>query len=78
MATRLSKPVVRVVPTRRDGDLVITLTAEGIMVREKGRRTTYGPISYGKVLLDGARMHVAEQKRLKAERRKAARAGRGR
>ena len=58
MTTRLHKPVARVVPTRRDGDLVITLTVEGIMVREKGRRTSYGPVSYGKLLLDAARMYV--------------------
>ena len=70
MATRLSKPVARVVSTRLSGDLVITMTSAGITVREKGRRTTYGPIDYGKILLDGARQFIAEQKRLKAERRK--------
>ena len=70
MTTLLSKPVSRVVPTRRDGPLVITLTDAGLLVREKGRRTTYGPIPYGKLLVDGANMYVAEQKRLKAEARK--------
>jgi hypothetical protein len=69
--------VTRVVPTRRDGDLVITLTAEGVTVREHGRRRTYGPIPYGKLLLDGARMYVEAEKRAKAEARKARRAARG-
>jgi hypothetical protein len=57
-------------------DLIITLTPEGITVREKGRRTTYGPISYGKLLLDGARLYVEAEKRRKAELRKARRLSR--
>lgn len=66
MATKLTKPVTRVVSTRRDGDLVITLVDAGVLVREKGRRTTYGPIPYGKLLIDGARMFIEAQKREKA------------
>lgn len=76
MATRLQRPVKRVVPTRRDGELVITLTSEGVMVRQKGRRTSYGPIPYGKLLLDGARMYIAAEKQRKAAARAAKRAAR--
>ncbi len=76
MATKLTRNVTRIVPTRRDGDLVITLTSEGLMVREKGRRISYGPIAYGKLLLDGARMHIEAIKRAKAEARKAKRSAR--
>lgn len=76
MATRLTRNVTRVVPTRRDGDLVVTLTNEGVMVREKGRRTTYGPIPYGKLLIAGARDFVAAQKAAKVAARQAARAAR--
>jgi hypothetical protein len=77
MTTRLQRPVRRVVRTRRHGELVVTLTAEGVMVRELGRRTTYGPLDYGLLLLQGARQFVAEQKAAKAAARKAAKVGRG-
>lgn len=44
--TKLSGIVRREV-VGEDGKLyVITLTAEGITMREKGRRTTFGPLSY--------------------------------
>lgn len=70
MPTRLAKKVSRVVETRLDGPLVVTLAPEGVYVRQKGRRTVYGPIGYGKLYLDGARLYVAEVKRQKAEKRK--------
>ena len=69
MTTKLTKPVTRAVETRRDGTLVITLTAEGVVVREKGRRRAYPPLSYGKLLLDGARLYLQEKKQRKAEAR---------
>lgn len=55
---------------------VITLAAEGIYIRERGKRITYGPISYGYLLLHGARQYVLEQKREKAEARRLKRLGR--
>jgi hypothetical protein len=69
MTTRLTKPVAREVMTRRDGPLIVTLTPEGVVLREKGRRLSYPPIAYGKLLIDGARLHVQEQKTQKAEAR---------
>jgi hypothetical protein len=77
MPTRLERPLRRVVRTRRHGELVLTLTAEGLLVRELGRRTTYGPLDYGALLLQGARQYVADQKAAKAAARKAAKAARG-
>lgn len=47
MVTRLAKPVVRRIPTRHFGELIIKLTVEGLMFREHGRRTWYGPIEVG-------------------------------
>lgn len=39
--------VVRREVTGEDGkQYIITLTADGIMMREKGRRTAFGPLSY--------------------------------
>lgn len=52
----LRKPVRRIIATR-DGDaLVVTLTVEGLTVREKGKRRTYGPIPYGRLFLQAAEM----------------------
>jgi hypothetical protein len=78
VTTRLTKPVRRVVTTRRSGELVITLTAEGLTFREKGRRTTYGPLDPGALFIMAVRQHIDAEKRRKAEARKAARAARGR
>ena len=50
--------------------LIVELRPEGVFVREKGRRIWYGPISYGKLLLDGARMYVEAKKREKTQARK--------
>jgi len=54
MTTALTKPVSRVVSTRDGLDLVITLTQLGVLVREKGRRTEYGPLPYGSLRLRAA------------------------
>lgn len=70
MATRLTKRISRVVETRHEGPLVVTLTAEGVYLRRKGTRTTYGPLAYGKLFLDGARLYAIETKRAKAEAKK--------
>jgi len=69
MPTPLTKPIARTVTTRREGVLVITLTDAGILVREKGRRQRYPAVAYGRVLLDAARLYVAEQKAAKAAAR---------
>jgi hypothetical protein len=72
MTTPLIKPVERVV----DGGLVITLTREGLYVRERGRRQSYGPVAYSLLLLQAARDH-AEMVR-SAKKRQQRRISRGR
>jgi len=76
--TRLGKTVKREVslpspfsafPTQ----LIVSLTREGITTREKGRRTTYGPIPYAHIHLLGARMKAEELIRERKARRKARR-----
>jgi hypothetical protein len=44
--TRLSGVLRREVTGEDGKSYMITLTAEGITMREKGRRTTFGPLSY--------------------------------
>ena len=41
MATRISKPVRRIVSTLHHGDLVVTLAEEGVYYREPRRRTAF-------------------------------------
>lgn len=70
--TRLErgKTVRREVSDPRRGELVITLTDVGILVRQKGKRTTYGPIGYGLVMLQGEKAMAETVRREKLERRK--------
>ena len=78
MTTELTKPVTRF--SKRDG-LIITMTAEGITVREPRKRFTYGPISYGHIQLLAAKQLAEEHRKRKAEEkasRKALRAAKRR
>lgn len=61
MATRLTKAVKRVVSTREGQDLVLTLSQAGVFVREKGRRTEYGPVPYGAILMRAAQLTAHEE-----------------
>ena len=67
MSAPLIRPVSRVVDDR----MVITLTREGVYVRERGRRQSYGPIPYGALLIQAAREYadgVRAAKRKKTRR----------
>jgi hypothetical protein len=79
MATRLldtkSQRVLREVLAPRTGRVVVKLEPVGISVREVGRRTWYGPMTYGSLFVLLARL-TADMKR--AERRKARKAGKAR
>jgi hypothetical protein len=67
----IAKPVRRRVFDAHHGELVVTMKPEGLEVRLKGKRTTYGPISYGFVFLTGARMRAEEiRKHRRANRRR--------
>lgn len=63
-ATRLTRPVRRVVegpPIYQRGrreQLVVTLDVEGVYVRVKGTRTTYGPVSYALLLIHCAKVNA--------------------
>lgn len=77
MAIQLNKPVKRVVraPTSRNAwaEYVATFAPEGVYMREKGKRTMYGPVGYGAIFLKGAQRAaldlLAEKKARKASRR---------
>lgn len=71
MSAPLIRPVSRVV----DGRMVITLTREGVYVRERGRRQSYGPIPYGALLIQAAREYADGVRA--AKRRKTRRVTRG-
>lgn len=49
--------------------LIVTLASDGVYVREKGRRTTYGPISYGVLLQKAAAVTAAQTERARPARR---------
>lgn len=68
----IAKPVRRRVYDAHHGELVVTMKPEGIEVRQKGRRTTYGPVTYGFVFLTGARIRAEQdRKQRRANRRRA-------
>ena len=76
--TRLGlKTVKREVETASGTTLVVSFTPAGVTTREKGRRTVYGPIPYGKLHLLGAQMKADEAKRERAAKKKLRRELRG-
>lgn len=66
--TRLNKPVRRETFAPRWGDIVVTMDSAGITIREKGRRTAYGPVPFGVIMQKGAEMMAAAARREKAAR----------
>lgn len=78
--TRLTKPLTREVEgvSSRGGKpdtLVVTLSREGLVLRIKGTRHSYPPLSYGTLLFRAAQMEADEitrQRRVRALTRKAA------
>lgn len=66
MATKLTKPVSRL--DERD-NLIITLAPEGVYVREKGKRTSYGPLAYGALKLRCAMVNAEATRQSRRTRR---------
>ena len=66
--TSLTKKVRREAQGGSYGPIIVTLAPEGIYTREKGRRTTYGPITFSAIHTLGARQRAIE---IKTERTKA-------
>lgn len=72
--TRLAKEVRREIESSGQA-LIVSLTPEGLMLREKGRRKSFGPLPYGWLYLQAAKL---EADSLRAQRRhRRARAKRG-
>lgn len=50
------------------------MTDAGLLLREKGRRTTYGPLDWSWLYLQGAKLLADQVRREKLAKRKARRA----
>jgi len=59
--TRLTRNVTRKVATLRHGDLVVTLTAEGLAIREPRRRRQY-LLPYGVAFQQAVALQVAAER----------------
>lgn len=66
MATLCVKPVSREVVSGGKA-YIVTMTHAGVTIREKGKRTTYGPVSWGLVLQKGAEQAAVTQIRERQE-----------
>jgi hypothetical protein len=49
---------------------VARITGEGVYIREKGKRSEYGPVSWGAIFLRGAMLKADETMRDKPKRKK--------
>lgn len=72
MATKLSGVLKREVAGMDGKTYIITLTAEGVMMREKNRRTQYGPLDYSFLHFKAAAQTV-EAERVRSSRRRVSR-----
>lgn len=68
--TRLTRNVKREVAGSYHEKLIVTLTADGVAIREKGRRTTYGPLPYPWLYLQGAKQRADEVMKARKAARK--------
>lgn len=66
MPTPLDKDLLRELPRE---DQVVRLTPEGVYMREKGKRTWFGPLAWSKIFWDCVNVQVAERINEKAEKR---------
>ena len=71
--TRLNHKVAREAQAGSYGSVIVTLAPEGIYTREKGRRTTYGPIAFAHIHTLGATLRAAQIKKERLTARKARR-----
>lgn len=74
--TALTRPVRRSVTAPRSGNLVVEITAEGLRLREKGRRTWFGPAPWGALYVALARMEADARRAAKAAEKAAKAASR--
>ena len=71
--THLYKKVAREAQAGSYGQVIVTLAPEGIYTREKGRRTTYGPITFAHIHTMGAQLRALAVKKERLTARKARR-----
>lgn len=71
--TKLSGVVRRVVTDEAGKEYILTLTAEGIVMREKGRRTQFGPLSYSWLHFTAVARTVASERTNTARRKQVSR-----
>jgi len=69
--THLSRRVRREAQAGSYGPVIVTLAPEGIYTREKGRRTTYGPIAFSHIHTLGATLRAVQIKKERLTARKA-------
>ena len=63
MTSAAHSPVEREVPAGNNPrDYIVRVTAAGLYIREKGRRTTYGPVSWDYIFLKAAQQSVASER----------------
>lgn len=66
-------PVRREVTDVRGNALVVMIVPEGLLIREKGRRTNF-LLPHGAAYIHAVKLHVANERRVKLAARKARRA----
>jgi len=74
VATKLKGEVAREVSDSNGQPLIVTMTGQGLLIRRKGSRTTYGPVSYSQLEIYMARL---EADSARAERKSKPRVKRG-
>lgn len=72
MATKLKGSVDRLIETA-DGAYIVRMTSAGLMMREPGKRTWYGPMSWGGLFVRGAQQKANDNARERARPRRVSR-----
>ena len=57
---KFTSAIKREVEDKSEGTLVVELTAVGIYIKKKGTRTIYGPVNWGSVFYQGAKLKAIE------------------
>jgi len=70
MATKLSSKVVREVESKDGRTFIVTLSPEGLYMREKRRRGDFGPLDYGYLYLKAGTLAAVEKMTEKRSRPK--------
>lgn len=77
MASKIKGLLEREVVTVDGKVLVASLTSEGVYMREKGRRTKYGPVGWGYIFHRGAEMAAIREREERTTRKVVRKMSRG-